>query len=58
MKTTDMNIFEWLEYGMKRGFCSEAVCNTHDGLPMTDEENVEWDEGGDPCVHAVRLYQP
>jgi hypothetical protein len=25
---------------------------------MTDEENVEWDEGGDPCVHAVRLYQP
>jgi hypothetical protein len=21
------------------------------------EENEEWDEGGDPCVHAVRLFQ-
>jgi hypothetical protein len=52
-----MDIFEWIEYGEKRGYCSPAVCSTHDGLPMSDLENEEWDQGGDPCVHALRLYE-
>jgi hypothetical protein len=52
-----MDVYEWLDYGFAKGYCSPAVCSTHDGLPMTDEENEEWDEGGDPCVHAVRLFQ-
>jgi hypothetical protein len=45
----------WLHMGIEAGYCSEAVCNTHDGLPSTPEEDAEWEEGLDPCVPAVRL---
>lgn len=51
-----MNRYEWLEMGIKNGWCSEPACNTHDGLPSTDEEDKEWEEGHDPCVVAVRVY--
>ena len=47
---------EWLEIGMKEGYCSSPVCNTHDGLPSSEEEDAEWEDGGDPCVPAVRLF--
>ena len=51
-----MNINEWLEYGYKQGFCGPAVCYSHDGLPSTEEEDTQWAEGEDPCMHIVRLY--
>jgi hypothetical protein len=47
---------EWIETGVKLGYCSEPVCNTHDGLPSTDEEDAMWEDGQDPCMPAVRLY--
>lgn len=47
---------EWLEYGRGRGWCSEVVCDTHDGLPRTDEEAEAWEEGWDPCLHAIRVW--
>jgi len=25
---------------------------------MTEEEDAEFDEGSDPCIHVVRLYEP
>jgi hypothetical protein len=37
------------------GYCTRPVCATHDGLPSTDEEDAEWEDGYDPCVAAVRL---
>jgi hypothetical protein len=46
---------EWLELGVGFGFCSEPVCDTHDGLPLTEEEKQAWEDGGDPCIPAVRL---
>ena len=51
-----MTIDEWLEYGYKQGFCGPAVCYSHDGLPSTEEEDTQWVEGLDPCMHIVRLY--
>jgi hypothetical protein len=51
-----MTLAEWLELGQQLGYCSESVCNTHDGLPMTDQENQLWEDGEDPCVPAVRLW--
>ena len=51
-----MNFEEWLTAGIKYGYCSEPVCNTHDGLPSTPEEEEEWEQGLDPCVPAVRLW--
>jgi hypothetical protein len=46
---------EWIVMGIDMGYCSEPVCVTHDGLPSTPEEDAEWENGGDPCVPAVRL---
>lgn len=46
----------WVKHGETKGWCSEPVCVTHDGLPSTDEEIAEWEDGGDPCEHAVRLW--
>lgn len=52
------DVYEWLQHGIERGFCSPSTCATHDGLPYTEEEQVEWEGGGDPCVHVVRLLHP
>lgn len=51
-----MTFDEWLEIGYNNGWCGPAVCQTHDGVPMTASEEQEF-ETGDPCVHVVRLYE-
>lgn len=51
-----MTFPEWLEYGKVMGWISEPVCATHDGVPNTDEEEGDWDLGGDPCQHVLRLW--
>jgi hypothetical protein len=50
-----MTFEQWLNEGIQLGYCSKPVCNTHEGLPSTEEEDEEWENGGDPCVPAVRL---
>lgn len=51
-----MTFNEWLEHGIKEGFVGPAVCYTHDGLPLSEAEDEEFQEG-DPCVHVLRLYE-
>jgi hypothetical protein len=48
---------EWLQIGLTNGFCGPAVCYPHDGLPMTEEEDIQFFEGEDPCIHIIRLYE-
>jgi hypothetical protein len=48
---------EWLQIGLTNGFCGPAVCYPHDGLPMTEEEDSQFFEGEDPCIHIIRLYE-
>lgn len=50
-----MDFETWLNFGIINGYCSEQFCNTHDGYPMHESEELEWDEGNDPCAHMVRL---
>jgi hypothetical protein len=46
----------WIAEGIAQGFvASEVVCGMHDGLPLTSGEELEVDEGYDPCVPMVRL---
>lgn len=47
----------WLRNGIERGWISDPYCNTHDGGDqyMSEEEVQEWEDGGDPCCHVVRL---
>lgn len=51
-----MTFIEWMAYGNVRGWCSDEVCSTHEGLPMSDEEDEAWEGGFDPCIFAVRIY--
>lgn len=46
---------QWLEYGKRQGYCSDQFCNTHDGMPMHESEELAWEDGNDPCAHVVRL---
>jgi hypothetical protein len=55
--TNNTDFQAWLDYGAKQGWCSPAVlCQTHDGVPMTPEEDEEFNEGGDPCIHVIRFF--
>lgn len=48
----------WLQEGIDEGWVSAPFCNTHNGDPyMTEEEEQEWENGGDPCLHVLKLLQ-
>ena len=47
---------EWLEHGIQKGWISIPVCDTHDGVPMTEQEMDQWDAEHDICIPVVRLY--
>lgn len=46
---------QWIQYGVRQGFCSAPFCNTHEGPPLADTEYEIFDEGNDPCVFAIRI---
>jgi hypothetical protein len=48
---------EWLQIGVDNKWCGPAVCSSHDGIPMSEGEEAEWEDGSDPCHHIVRLYE-
>lgn len=51
-----LNFDTWLQVGLEQGFCGPAVCQTHDGTPVTAAEDDDFMAGQDPCVHILRLY--
>lgn len=53
------NFEDWVEAGIKNGWISPGYCATHDGGYdyLTDEEKVEYDEGGDPCEPVFRVLK-
>jgi len=54
----NMKFEEWLEYGIEHDYCSPQFCDTHDGVPMLDDEVELFDSGTDICIHVVRLGYP
>jgi hypothetical protein len=52
-----MTFDEWLQYGLSQGWNGPAVCVIHDGTPTTAEEDWGFDQGADPCIHMIRLYE-
>jgi hypothetical protein len=50
-----MDYNEWIKIGIDAGWCGPAVCFTHDGLPMSLEEEALWEE--ESCIHVIRLYE-
>ena len=49
-------IHEWIKFGVQKGWVSPPCCYSHDALPTSLEEDDEFFEGGDPCIHVLRLY--
>lgn len=47
----------WLEAGIEAGYCGAVLCVMHDGMPMTADADDRAEEGDDPCVPMVRLYE-
>lgn len=54
---TPLSFDEWMKIGVTQGFAGAPICSTHDGIPMSLEEEQEFEEGNDPCIHVVRLYE-
>jgi len=56
---TNVDEFQiWFENGVNRGWISNVVCATHDGIPpINEEEEQEWEAGGDPCQFVVRILE-
>ena len=53
---SDVDFREWVSFGVEKGWVSFPVCDIHEGLPMTPEEEDEWADGYDPCVVAMRVW--
>ena len=46
----------WLDEGRRRGWISSPFCDMHDPWPKDQRERQTLDQGGDPCMMAVRLW--
>ena len=53
---SEMDFDSWLKMGLENKWVGPPVCSTHDGLPSTEDEDMAWDDGDDPCIHILRLY--
>jgi hypothetical protein len=54
-RETGPDFEQWLETGYRNGWVGPPVCETHDGLPLTEYEETEF-ESTDPCINIIRLY--
>lgn len=52
----DKTFIDWYREGVSKGYCSEGFCCTHDGPPLTEIEEAQFEDGDDPCVFGVRTY--
>ena len=55
-ETNYEDLYAWLQVGIDKGWVTEPFCYTHDGDPyMTEEEEKEGEDGGDPCAPVLKL---
>ncbi len=48
----------WLADGIRRKWISEARCETHEGVVLSDAEYNLIEDGEDICINVVRIYGP
>lgn len=48
---------QWLEIGLRSGWVSPPICETHDGPPTSITEEAEFIDGSDPCLFVMRVYE-
>lgn len=52
----DAEYGRWLNHGILHRWISEPFCATHEGYPMREWEEEDYEEGGDPCMLSVRVW--
>lgn len=53
------NLFDlWMKFGHSQGWAQYPTCASHDGIPYSPEEELQWAAGDDPCVHVIRISEP
>lgn len=50
-----MTLDEWIRFGIDHGWVTEA-CATHDGVPMSADEERDWAQGYGPCQPVLRVW--
>ena len=50
-----MNLYDWLEYGLKKGYVDQ-FCMMHEIPPMNDSEADAYYSGLDPCIPTLRVW--
>lgn len=53
----DEEFARWLEEGMRRRWIAAPDCSTHNGIPMREGEEQDFDDGGDPCIIVARVWR-
>lgn len=54
-----MAFMSWITHGMHFGYISPPFCGQHtEGVPPTPEEQEMQEQGEDPCIYVIRLYNP
>lgn len=51
-----MTYNEWVAYGVNKRWVTLPVCDLHNGYPLTDKEQKDIDEGTDPCIYVMRIW--
>ena len=47
----------WMRHGLAMGWISPPTCYNHDGLGLTELEELQLENGDDPCIWLVRVYE-
>lgn len=47
----------WLRHGLIKRWISPPACYSHDGVGMLPEEEIQFEDGGDPCIWLIRVYE-
>ena len=56
-KQSKQDFWDWFQIGLDNDWVTDPFCSTHDGGygVMTEEEEKEWEDGGDPCMTVTRI---
>lgn len=57
LASNDMSFDTWWQIGYEKNWVGPPVCYLHDGIPTSEEEENELNEGHDPCLHIMRVYE-
>jgi hypothetical protein len=47
---------QWLDQGVKLGYCEEIHCMSHEFPVLNEEETQDFEKGCDTCVPLIRVY--